>query len=72
MRSQVAGTGMEKIQFGFCFENQLPPYLGMLPYTPVDLQIAALVHHAGPAAVNFAALVESCFADMPYIAAEDV
>lgn len=73
MSFQFAGTGMGKIQIGFRVESQLPPYLVMAPYyTPVGLQMAALVQHAESAAVNFVAHVEACFADMPYIAAADV
>lgn len=72
MRYQVAGPGMEKIQFGFHSGNQLPPYLGMQPDNPVDLQMAALVRYAGHAAVNCDVLGEACFADMPCIAVAGV
>lgn len=71
MKCQIAGNAMENVQFGLRFESQLPPYLGPPTYTPVDLEMAALVHHADSVAVSFAAPVEACFADMPYTAAAD-
>jgi hypothetical protein len=66
----VAETGKGKTQFDFCFENHLLPFLSILSYTLVDLQMSALEGHAEFVAAAYSgALEEGCLVDYnPYTA----